>query len=173
MNKEELQSALEAIGKGGINVAGDLVIEKHVDYEVNNVEAGGIGIQINNNKEAEGASLTNSDKDIKEALEQLMEAKDDEGEYIMHDLDQWYAIFRVLSHLCGYSSKPKDFETNMRNIGADRLRIPCKYENYRKIALNQLPQNVELWGQYEKSSDQYSIKQIKVAKKLIELLHRG
>ena len=168
MDKEELQEALEAIGKGGINVAGDLVIEKHVDYEVNNVEASGIGIQINSGKEK---SLTTSDEDIKEAIEALMEATDDEGQYIMHDLDQWYAIFRVLSQLCGYSSKPKDFETNMRNIGADKLRIPCKYDNYRKIVLSQLPAKVTLWGQYKNSADQYSMKQIKVAVKLMQLLH--
>ena len=168
MDKEELQKTLEAIGKGGINVAGDLVLEKHVDYEVNNVEAGGIGIQINNGREK---SLTASDEDIKEAIEALMEATDGEGQYIMHDLDQWYAIFRVLSQLCGYSSKPKDFETNMRNIGADKLRIPCKYDNYRKIVLSQLPANVTLWGQYKNSADQYSMKQIKVAVKLMQLLH--
>jgi hypothetical protein len=168
MDKEELQKTLEAIGKGGINVAGDLVIEKHVDYEVNNVEAGGIGIQINSGREK---SLTTSDEDIKEAIEALMEATDGEGQYIMHDLDQWYAIFRVLSQLCGYSSKPKDFETNMRNIGADKLRIPCKYDNYRKIVLSQLPANVTLWGQYKNSADQYSMKQIKVAVKLMQLLH--
>lgn len=29
-----------------INVAGDYVQSKHVDYEINNVEAGGIGIQF-------------------------------------------------------------------------------------------------------------------------------
>ena len=33
-----------------INVAGDYVQSKHVDYEINNVEAGGIGIQIVNNQ---------------------------------------------------------------------------------------------------------------------------
>ena len=32
-----------------INVAGDYVQSKHVDYEINNVEAGGIGIQIVSN----------------------------------------------------------------------------------------------------------------------------
>ena len=47
MRQEELQAALEALGRGGITVNGDLVIEKKVDYEVANVEAGGIGIQIN------------------------------------------------------------------------------------------------------------------------------
>ena len=48
MNKEDIQAALEAIGKGGITIAGDFVLEKHVEHEVANVESGGIGIQINN-----------------------------------------------------------------------------------------------------------------------------
>jgi hypothetical protein len=46
MNQEELQAALEAIARSGITVNGDLVLEKKVDYEVANVETGGIGIQI-------------------------------------------------------------------------------------------------------------------------------
>ena len=48
MTQEEMQKALEAIGKSGITVQGDLVLEKKVEYEIGNVEAGGIGIQINN-----------------------------------------------------------------------------------------------------------------------------
>ena len=48
MKKEDIQAAFEAIGKGGIQVAGDLVLEKHVEYEVANVEEGGIGIQVIN-----------------------------------------------------------------------------------------------------------------------------
>ena len=48
MKKEDLQAALEAISKSGIQVAGDLVLEKNVEYEVANVEDGGIGIQIVN-----------------------------------------------------------------------------------------------------------------------------
>ena len=51
MRQEDIQKALEALGKGGINVAGDFVVSKHVEHEVNNVEAGGIGIQIMNGKE--------------------------------------------------------------------------------------------------------------------------
>lgn len=38
---------LEKILKGGITVQGDFVMEKHVENEIGNVEAGGIGIQIN------------------------------------------------------------------------------------------------------------------------------
>ena len=38
-------AALEAIGKSGITVNGDLVLSKQVENEIGNVEAGGIGIQ--------------------------------------------------------------------------------------------------------------------------------
>ena len=42
MTKEEKQ---EFLNKGGTFIAGDYVKDKHVDYQVGNVEAGGIGIQ--------------------------------------------------------------------------------------------------------------------------------
>ena len=68
MNQEDIKKALEAIGKGGIHVAGDLVLEKKVEYEVNNVENGGIGIQIINGEK-------NSDRKVfsKEQLARAIE----------------------------------------------------------------------------------------------------
>lgn len=47
MTPEEIKKMLEVIGKVGINVNGDLVLEKHVEHEVGNVEKDGIGIQNN------------------------------------------------------------------------------------------------------------------------------
>lgn len=167
MKQEELQNTLETISKSGITVAGDLVLEKNVEYEVNNVENGGIGIQIINGSTD---SLTPTEKEIKSAILELQEVKDEQKHFIMHDLDQWYAIFQVLSQFCGYPKKPKDFEQTMKNIGSDAFRIPCKYDNFRKVNLHQLPQNVALWKQYLNSADQYSLKQVKVAIKLMELL---
>ena len=41
-----------------INVAGDYVQSKHVDYEINNVEAGGIGIQIANSSKSATTAAT-------------------------------------------------------------------------------------------------------------------
>ena len=169
MKQEDIQKALEAISKGGITVNGDLVLEKHVENEVGNVEAGGIGIQ--NVYGRESTSMTTTEKDVMSAIKELQEATDEQGKYIMHDLDQWYAVFRVLSQFCGYPSKPKDFEMTMKNIGADELRLPCKYESFRKVALNKLPQNVALWKQYQNTADQYSMKQLKVAVKLMEILN--
>lgn len=167
MTQEDLKRALEALGKSGITVAGDLVLEKNVEYEVNNVEAGGIGIQFVGGSTA---PLTAAEKDIKAALEELLEARDEKGAYVMHDLDQWYAVFRVLSHFCGYPAKAKDFEMTMKNLGADEWRVPCKYDNFRKVTLNKLPQNVGLWRQYVGTADQYSMKQLKVAVKLMDIL---
>lgn len=43
-----LEEKLALLKTAGINVNGDLVLEKHVEHEIGNVEAGGIGIQIIN-----------------------------------------------------------------------------------------------------------------------------
>lgn len=53
MTPDELQKALETLRKGGININGDLVLEKHTEYEIGNVESGGIGIQIINGTAAD------------------------------------------------------------------------------------------------------------------------
>ncbi len=65
MTPEETQKMLETISKSGINVKGDLVLEKHVEHEVNNVEPGGIGIQINNGEVRDGNAPKNKDDDSK------------------------------------------------------------------------------------------------------------
>ena len=43
-----LEEKLALLKASGINVNGDLVLEKHVEHEIGNIEAGGIGIQIIN-----------------------------------------------------------------------------------------------------------------------------
>lgn len=47
----DLAEMIKALAQSGINVEGDLVMEKKVEYEVNGVAAGGIGIQVVNGKE--------------------------------------------------------------------------------------------------------------------------
>ena len=47
---------MEDNAKTIINVAGDYVQSKHVDYEINNVEAGGIGIQFVNGEKKSSAT---------------------------------------------------------------------------------------------------------------------
>jgi len=110
MKKEDIQAALEAIGKSGITVKGDLVLEKKVDYEVANVENGGIGIQINNGKDD---PLTVTDKDIKAALEELLKERDDNDKLVFQNIKQWWAVYRVLSEFCHY---PKQRTTFVKKI---------------------------------------------------------
>lgn len=162
MNQEEINKLWDLVGKPRIQVSGDYVENKHIDYEVNNygtIETGGVVLGA----KGKDKELTNTEAEIYNAIETVQKEKDEQDHYIMHDYDQWYAIFRVLSHFCGYPTKPKDFEKTMRNIGSDNLRIPCQYDNFRKVTLNKLPKNVALWPQFVNTADQYSQKQLSVA----------
>lgn len=113
MKLQDLQYTLEAAGKCGITVAGDFVLEKHVEYEVNNVEAGGIGIQIVNGKDQ---PLTASDKTIKAVVKELQVAKDEEGQLVFKNKKQWWAVYRVLFTYCNYPSQMTAFEKKMREL---------------------------------------------------------
>jgi len=72
MTQEEMQKALEAIGKSGITVQGDLVLEKKVEYEIGNVESGGIGIQISNGNNG-NKRPTEKEHDVEAATQAAME----------------------------------------------------------------------------------------------------
>ncbi len=122
-------------------------------------------------KYGEGApTISKTEEEVKNAIVKLMEARDEQNEFLIRDQAQWYAIFRVLSTFCGYPQRAADFSRTMENLGMGEVRIPCKYESFRKVSLNQLPQNVSLWHQYENTADQYSRKQVVVGMKLMELL---
>ena len=116
MKKEDMIAALEAISKSGITVKGDLVLEKKVDYEVANVENGGIGIQINNGKDV---PLTVSDKDIKATLEALLKEKDDKDKQLFRNKKQWWAVYRVLLTFCQYPKQMNSFKTKITDMEID------------------------------------------------------
>lgn len=119
MTQEELQKALEAIGKGGIQVAGDLVVEKHVENEIGNVENGGIGIQIMNGKNV-SQSEANQPQSIDEQQQEGKSEKDEEKFHFVHpELDEqegWKihnAVKRVvklqgIQMICQYLMQLKD-----------------------------------------------------------------
>lgn len=74
----------EKILKGGITVQGDLVMEKHVENEIGNVEAGGIGIQINYGAPQAGQNKARADADVLSSIntpeaQQLWEKAIDAG----------------------------------------------------------------------------------------------
>ena len=116
-------------------------------------------------------ATTKSEEVIKRALVRLMDEKDDEGKYLVHDQGQFYGVKAVLtSPRCGLPSKPADFGKVLRNLELDNLRVPYVQESVRKIHLHQLPSNVELWHQYINIADEYSLKQVKPAVRLMQLL---
>ena len=117
-------------------------------------------------------TATKTDKQVKQAVELLMDACDEQGLYLMQDQEQWFAAKAVLTQVCGFPVKPADFERSLKNLGLDQLRVPYVYDSVRKVHVHQLPQNVELWHQYQNTADEYSRKQVVVATKLMELLEK-
>ncbi len=117
MKKKDVMAVIEAIGKSGIIVKGDLVLEKNVEYEVDNVEDGGIGIQINNGSNT--TPLTVSDKEIKATLEALLRQKDDNGKLLFRNKKQWWGVYRVLSTFCHYPQKMTSFNTKITDMEID------------------------------------------------------
>lgn len=111
-----------------------------------------------------------TEEDVKNAIGKLMDARDEQNRFLIHDQDQWYAIFRVLSTFCGYPQSAPDFSRTMENLGMNEMRVPCRYDSFRKVTPHQLPQSVALWHQYQNTADQHSRKQVVVALKLMELL---
>ncbi len=118
MKQENLQKTLEAVSKSGITVNGDFVLEKHVEYEIGNVENGGIGIQVNNGKDE---PIAKSDKDIKAVLEALLKAKDDKDGFIFRNKKQWWAVYKVLSTFCNYPKQMTAFGTKMKELKVDEV----------------------------------------------------
>jgi hypothetical protein len=157
MNQEDLQKTLETISKSGITVAGDLVLEKNVEYEVNNVEDGGIGIQIISGKDT---PLTTSEKDIKAALESLLKEKDDKDKLLFKNKKQWWALYRVLSTFCQYPKQMTSFKTKITDMEIDYGGNPnvITYDS-----LTDAPKTVPLmatsspsaWDTYKEISDNY------------------
>ena len=68
------------------------------------------------------AAKTKTEEEVKQAIARLMETKNDDGGFLMHDSDQWYAVFRVLSSFCGFPTKAPDFARSMKNLGMDEMR---------------------------------------------------
>lgn len=131
MNQEEFKKALEALGKGSITVAGDLVLEKHVEHEVNNVETGGIGIQIVNGN-------VSSDRDhglaTDEQICRAITAINGKDKVLKHQ----QAFLGICCYLASCHKWPQNKETSVNRINqlpdANKWEIPCKWDSVRKFA---------------------------------------
>ena len=131
MKQEDIQKTLEALGKGGITVAGDFVVSKNVEYEVNNVEAGGIGIQIvNGNVSSDRNHALATDEQICRAITAI-NGKD---KVLKHQ----QAFLGICCYLASCQKWPQNKETSVNRIvrlaDAGKWEIPCKWESIRKFA---------------------------------------
>ena len=131
MKQEELQKVLEALGKGGIQVAGDLVVEKHVEYEVDNVENGGIGIQIVNGK---GVANQSQAQVTDERVNRAITAINGKDNVLKHQ----QAFLGICCYLASCHRWPQNKETTVNRINqlpdANKWDVPCKWESIRKFA---------------------------------------
>jgi len=157
MKQENIQKTLEAVAKSGIIVNGDFVLEKHVEYEIDNVEPGGIGIQINNGKDE---PIAKSDKDIKSAIEALQTAKDEKDAYLFQNKKQWWAVFRVLLYFCNYPKQMTAFETKMKELEVAKVdgKRDLSYESL-SAAAKEVPLmatcSPTTWNALKDKSDNY------------------
>jgi len=128
--------------------------------------------QVESSEQDKSMTLTYSEQKTKAAIEEIMNMQDDQDEYIFKDQEQWYAVYKVLSTFCGYPAKMTDFERVIKDMGCGDLRIPCKYESFRKVPdkISQLPPNIKLWPSFNNSVGQTSKKILVVALKLMDLL---
>lgn len=71
----EIEELMKQLAQGGINVQGDLVMKKEVQYEVSNVEAGGIGIQVVNGTPADMAGVKQAEANSERGEKDLPEKR--------------------------------------------------------------------------------------------------
>lgn len=169
-----LKTVSEEMGARALEVINEAVQLPDEEKPSTQIQADQVIMQnngtVNGPKPRETATKT--DKQVKQAVQMLMESQDADGGFIMQDQEQWYAVKAVLTQLCGFPVKPADFERSLKNLELDQLRIPYVYDSVRKVHVHQLPGNVELWHQYQNTADEYSRKQVAVAVRLMELLSK-
>lgn len=108
---------------------------------------------------------------MRRLMKELMAAHDEEGEPIFGERRQWYAVYRVLKEVRSYPSQMSEFCQRMRDMGMDRVPVPCVYDSFRKAAtdLPKLKVPVTLWQDYANISAAYE-QQCKVADFLLRKL---
>ena len=156
--KELIKAAAEGLDLKDFK--GDMVGVKVVENEIGNVETGGIGVQINHYGDDRSTTLTTSDKDIKTAIEELQNAKDDRSEFLFRNKKQWWAVYRVLKEFCNYPADMKGFETKMKELGIADVdgRPALSYESL-KGASKDVPKiavcSPSAWNVFESISENY------------------
>ena len=155
MEKEEIQKMLESIGKGGIQVNGDFVVSKHVENEIGNVEAGGIGIQIVNGNVA---SDRNQTKATDEQISRAITAINGKDNVLRHQ----QAFLGICCYLVSCHRWPQNKETTVNRINqlpdAGKWDVPCKWESIRKyVAYRFATTDYSEWDEYSPRESERAI----------------
>lgn len=112
------------------------------------------------------------DAKIRKAISNVINTKDDQGNPIMTDKSQWYAIYKVLSTYRQYPTAMSTFCKKMDEFGFSKVSPPCAVNSVQQANknLNHLPKEAPLcWKTYENLGAPYK-KQIMVAEKLMNEL---
>ena len=104
--------------------------------------------------------LTVSDKDIKSAIEELLNEKDENREFLFKNKKQWWAVFRVLNVFYNYPSKKTAFVKKMKELDAAKVdgERDLSYDSLSK-ASNDVPQiaicSPSVWDTYKDLNENY------------------
>ncbi len=133
MKKEDIEEALKTISKSGVTVAGDLVLEKHVDKEIGNVEKGGIGIMINGKevdwkdtqKKVESSAAEPSATSVKEEREDIFKfihpaVDSEEREWQIHHEIKRLVTRQGIQEICQYLKQMADEKKIMLPQNAEK-----------------------------------------------------
>ena len=155
MNNEDLQKTLEALGKGGITVAGDFVMNKNVEYEVNNVEAGGIGIQIVNGNTLGGRNQAQA---TDEQISRAINAINGKDKVLKHQ----QAFLGICCYLASLYKWPNNMGITANRLmqlpGADEWELPCRWDSFRRFVTYKFAMtDYAEWDDYNPSSSERDI----------------
>lgn len=115
-----------------------------------------------------------SEPKIKEALEKLLEAKDNKGEKIFKWSYQWYAVMKVLGEGYEYPKGAEKFALSMKQLLGDDITPKCAAESIRKASIDASAANrLELWGQERAEVGTHFYNLRIVAFRLMEYLKEG
>ena len=120
----------------------------------------GIGIQINHYGEGKTMPMSVSDKNIKVAIEELLKAKDERGEFVFKNKKQWWAVYRVLFYYSNYPSQMTAFKAKMEELDVTKVdgKRDFSYESL-SAATKEVPSMATCapatWNTLKDKSDNY------------------
>ena len=141
---EQLMDMLKSITSNA--KIGQLIIENHGTVEYNEKEC-----------------APADERHMRQVLQELLKAKDKNGNKLMVEQQQWFAVYRFCVEYCKYPANIAEFERTISRMGLMDVYPPCKAASISKASQNltQLKCKVSQWGQYaemnENCAKQYQI----------------